>query len=160
MRFSEALQVQQLTGLPLELNMSGYIYYNNSFYPLSEKAIYDAVNTWPESGVLVSQDVRDAYSVQFPAGKVLGTNSDGYPEWIDAPEITHHELVLLAKEEKARLREQADGEISWLQDAVSENIASTEEESALSEWRTYRILLMRVDINQAPNISWPTKPNT
>ncbi|HDW2027045.1 TPA: tail fiber assembly protein, partial [Enterobacter ludwigii] len=70
--------------------MSEYIYYNNSFYPLSEKAIYDTVNAWPESGVLVSQDVRDIYSVQFPVGKVLGTNSNGYPDWIDAPEVTHH----------------------------------------------------------------------
>nr|WP_198922408.1 tail fiber assembly protein [Enterobacter ludwigii] len=69
-------------------------------------------------------------------------------------------LVLLAKDEKAKLRDLADSEISWLQDAVSENIATTEEESALSEWRTYRVLLMRVDIEQAPNISWPSKPNT
>ncbi|EIH0314291.1 tail fiber assembly protein, partial [Escherichia coli] len=60
----------------------------------------------------------------------------------------------------ARLREQADGEISWLQDAVSENMATAEEISALSEWRKYRVLLMRVDINQAPDILWPTKPNT
>ncbi|EEZ5205512.1 tail fiber assembly protein [Escherichia coli] len=140
--------------------MSEYIYYNNSFYPLSEKNIYDAVNAWPESGVLVSQDVRDTFSVQFPEGKVLGANSEGYPEWIDAPDLTHNELVHLAKEKKARLREQADGEISWLQDAVSENIATAEEISVLSEWRTYRVLLMRIDINQAPDISWPAKPNT
>ncbi|ELE0723609.1 tail fiber assembly protein, partial [Escherichia coli] len=108
----------------------------------------------------VSQDVRDTFSVQFPEGKVLGTNSEGYPEWIDAPDVTHYEPVILAKEKKARLREQADGEISWLQDAVSENMATAEEISALSEWRKYRVLLMRVDINQAPDILWPTKPNT
>ncbi|HCO7525466.1 TPA: tail fiber assembly protein, partial [Escherichia coli] len=30
--------------------------------------------------------------------------------------------------------------------------------AALSEWKKYRVLLMRVDTTTAPNISWPVKP--
>ncbi|HBE5013452.1 TPA: phage tail protein [Escherichia coli] len=52
----------------------------------------------------------------------------------------------------------ADAEISWRQDAVDEGIATKEETAALTEWKKYRVLLMRVDTSLAPNIDWPEVP--
>ncbi|EOV4147095.1 tail fiber assembly protein, partial [Yersinia enterocolitica] len=41
---------------------------------------------------------------------------------------------------------------------VDAGIATQEETSALSEWKKYRVLLMRVDTSKAPDIEWPTPP--
>ncbi|HDR2854962.1 TPA: tail fiber assembly protein [Enterobacter roggenkampii] len=53
------------------------------------------------------------------------------------------------------LRAQADSEIDRRQDAVDAGIATDEETAALSEWKKYRELLMRVD---TANPVWPTPP--
>ncbi|WP_241232571.1 tail fiber assembly protein, partial [Escherichia coli] len=54
--------------------------------------------------------------------------------------------------------QKADSEISWRQDAVDADIATDEETSTLTEWKKYRVLLMRVDTSTAPDIEWPTPP--
>ncbi|EKK4595233.1 tail fiber assembly protein, partial [Escherichia coli] len=46
----------------------------------------------------------------------------------------------------------------WRQDAVDAGIATDEETSILTEWKKYRVLLMRVDTSTAPDIEWPTPP--
>ena len=45
--------------------------------------------------------------------------------------------------------------IAPLQDAVELGIATAEETAALSEWKKYRVLLMRVDTAKP---EWPTQP--
>ncbi|MBJ9238943.1 tail fiber assembly protein [Citrobacter braakii] len=59
---------------------------------------------------------------------------------------------------KGNYRSIADAEISWRQDAVDAGIATKEETAALTEWKKYRVLLMRVDTSLAPNIDWPEVP--
>lgn len=59
---------------------------------------------------------------------------------------------------KSALRAATDAEIAWRQDAVDAGIATAEEAAALAEWKTYRVLLMRVDTSTAPGIEWPTPP--
>ncbi|MBW8510755.1 tail fiber assembly protein, partial [Escherichia coli] len=44
------------------------------------------------------------------------------------------------------------------QDAFDAEIATAEETAALSEWKKYRVLLMRVDTSKAPDILWPPQP--
>lgn len=56
---------------------------------------------------------------------------------------------------KASLRLKADSEIAWRQDAVDAGIATEDETAALSEWKKYRVLLMRVDTSKP---EWPEKP--
>ncbi|EKK4598230.1 TPA: tail fiber assembly protein, partial [Escherichia coli] len=46
----------------------------------------------------------------------------------------------------------------WRQDAVDAGIATDEETSTLTQWKKYRVLLMRVDTSTAPDIEWPTPP--
>ena len=74
------------------------------------------------------------------------------------PEPTQEELIAQAEQQKAALRQTADAEITWRQDAVDAGIATAEESAALAEWKTYRVLLMRVDTSAAPDIEWPTQP--
>ncbi|EHP7004817.1 tail fiber assembly protein [Escherichia coli] len=37
-------------------------------------------------------------------------------------------------------------------------IATEEEKALLAAWKTYRVLLNRVDTSTAPDIEWPTNP--
>ena len=60
-----------------------------------------------------------------------------------------------AENMRSALRSTADTEISWRQDAVDAGIATDEETAALSEWKKYRIMLMRV--NTAKPL-WPMPP--
>lgn len=48
--------------------------------------------------------------------------------------------------------------IEPLQDAVDLDMATDEEKSRYDAWRKYRVLLMRVDTSQAPDINWPDPP--
>ncbi|EPS7437428.1 tail fiber assembly protein [Citrobacter freundii] len=74
------------------------------------------------------------------------------------PPLSPEERVARAEQTRRDLRVRADSEIAWRQDAVDADIATKEETAALSEWKKYRVLLMRVDTTTAPNISWPVKP--
>ncbi|HCQ6884578.1 TPA: tail fiber assembly protein [Escherichia coli] len=39
-------------------------------------------------------------------------------------------------------------------------IATEEEKALLAAWKTYRVLLNRVDTSTALDIEWPEEPNT
>lgn len=67
----------------------------------------------------------------------------------------HEQQVEVVKGMRAALLATANLEIAWRQDAVDAGIATEEETAALSEWKKYRVLLMRTD-NSKP--IWPTPP--
>lgn len=74
------------------------------------------------------------------------------------PPPSQEQLTELAEAKKQRLMSEATAVIAPLEDAVDFDMATTEEEVALKEWKKYRILLSRVDISTAPDIDWPVKP--
>ncbi|MEZ3484205.1 tail fiber assembly protein [Escherichia coli] len=78
--------------------------------------------------------------------------------WVDEPPLSPEQKISDAENMKATFRAKADSEISWRQDAVDAGIATDEETSILTEWKKYRVLLMRVDTSTAPDIEWPTPP--
>lgn len=88
-------------------------------------------------------------------GKVIVANESGYPELSDPAPLTNEQLVTAAEQKKTALRMTADSEIAWRQDAVDAGMATTEEAADLSEWKKYRVLLMRVDTS---NPQWPAMP--
>ncbi|MDM3432117.1 tail fiber assembly protein [Citrobacter sp. Cb023] len=75
--------------------------------------------------------------------------------WVTDEVKLKGEKIAEAEFRKAQLRAQADSEIAWRQDAVDAGIATEEETAALSEWKKYRVMLMRVDTSKAPDIKWP-----
>lgn len=60
---------------------------------------------------------------------------------------------------KQSLMQDATDKISVLQDAVTLGMATEEENENLIKWKTYRVLLNRVDAQVASQINWPTKPD-
>ncbi|EPT4025516.1 tail fiber assembly protein [Enterobacter roggenkampii] len=116
-------------------------------------------DTWPASAVLMTEEETSTYWKQTPpVGKLLGVEDD-HPAWVNLPAPTPEQLTALADQQKAALRQTADAEIAWRQDAVDAGIATADEAAALAGWKKYRVLLMRVDTSKAPAIEWPTPPD-
>ena len=63
-----------------------------------------------------------------------------------------------AEEKKTRLLNAATAKIAPLQDAVDTNMATDDEKAQITAWKTYRVLLSRVDTAKAPDIEWPVSP--
>ncbi|EKT1596845.1 tail fiber assembly protein [Escherichia coli] len=124
------------------------------FYPIEMKEEYLTNDSLPSDVIEVSDSVRNEYNFAPPEGKQL-SSSQNMPVWIDIPPATREELIADAEREKLRLKAVADDEISWRQDAVDAGIATAEETAALSEWKKYRVMLMRVDTAKPV---WPTPP--
>ncbi|KES14496.1 Caudovirales tail fiber assembly protein, partial [Gilliamella apis SCGC AB-598-P17] len=59
---------------------------------------------------------------------------------------------------KTSLLNEANENISILQDAIDFDMVEDGDEEKLKTWKKYRILLNRIDVNQAPDIEWPEKP--
>ncbi|MDW5501376.1 tail fiber assembly protein [Pseudomonas lundensis] len=68
------------------------------------------------------------------------------------------ELQQQATNKKQDLSKQASLQIATLNDAVELGMASEEEQQRLITWKTYRVLLSRVDPGTAPDIDWPQPP--
>lgn len=80
-------------------------------------------------------------------------------EWIPDPEAQKAFAVKDAEKQKNDRLSEATMKINILQDAVELNIATDEEVENLKQWKQYRVLLNRIDINVAPDIAWPTVHN-
>lgn len=74
------------------------------------------------------------------------------------PPIPKEQLITEAEQKKQALLAEANNEIAPLQDAVDLGMATDEEKAKLTAWKTYRVLLNRVDTSISPNIDWPQKP--
>lgn len=132
-------------------------FYKGSFYPEALKDVYISAGSWPENGADVDDETMAIYTGVAPEGKTLGADKNGNPAWIDIPPLSAEQQIILAEQKRTVLRSMADKEIVWRQDAFDAEIATAEETAALSEWKKYRVLLMRVDTS---NPVWPTPPGS
>lgn len=129
----------------------------NSFYPAAIIERYKAANSLPNDAIEVEDEIFMTFTGEAPEGKIRGA-VDGMPAWVDAPQPSQEQLVAEAVQQQNSLRAVADSEIAWLQDAVDVGIATDEESTLLAAWKIYRVQLMRVKTDAAPNIEWPTLP--
>lgn len=129
-----------------------------AIYPEELKSSYQDAGSFPDDCVKIDDNVaKEFHPTKQPAGKILG-ELNGMPAWVEVPPLTHDEQVVLAENEKQQFRDTADSKIAWLQDAVDIEIATDAEKTLLTEWKKYRVMLMRVDTSHAPNINWPVAP--
>lgn len=129
-------------------------------YSPSENAFYD-----PEINVVIPKDAiqitdnewSDLLSGQAK-GKLIACGADLRPCLTEQPLPTADELISQAEDKRIRLRAEADTIIQPLQDAVDLGIATDDEASQLIAWKKYRVMLMRVNTEDAENIKWPEQP--
>lgn len=100
-------------------------------------------------------DLDDAFTSLEPSTPYDQWNGS---EWVTDLEALHVAEVANAELQKAAFRTAANAEIEWRQDAADKGIASDDEIASLSEWTSYRVMLMRVDTSSAPNVEWPPRP--
>ena len=79
-------------------------------------------------------------------------------KWVTDKAAQHAAEVAAAEAKKSQLLSEAATVISPLQDAVDTDMATDEEKERLTAWKSYRVLLSRVDTDKAPDIEWPDKP--
>lgn len=79
-------------------------------------------------------------------------------EKITLREYSEEELQQQAANKKKELIKQSSLQIETLNDAADLGMASEEEKRLLARWKTYRVLLNRIDSEAAPDIDWPQPP--
>lgn len=79
-------------------------------------------------------------------------------EWVKNSQAEKDFQTDIAARELKERMSLAINTISTLQDAVDLAMATDAEKDSLMAWRTYRVLLSRVDTSIAPDIDWPLLP--
>ncbi|EOU3095721.1 tail fiber assembly protein [Yersinia enterocolitica] len=130
---------------------------NNAFIPAEMVDEYKVAGWAIDDLVEAPEDILPFYG-KAPIGKIRGVSDGGIPIWVDIPAATEEELIAGANAEKSRLKAIADSEIEWRQDAVDAGIATDEETALLTNWKAYRVQLMRIDTSKEPDIEWPASP--
>ena len=130
---------------------------NNAFFHSSKIEDYKRNSFDLRDLIEVGDDVFDEYS-ESRSGVVRGVGGDGNPCWVDAPPMSHVDLVAQYESAKSVLQCEAEDVIKPLERANKLGIATDGELESLTEWERYSVLLMRVDTSLAPNIEWPQKP--
>lgn len=149
------------SGMPWGINMTERIFYSattNGFYPYSLFDVYISAGTWPEDAVEITERWYSYLLDGQSAGKVIIANEYGSPELSAPPLPTEKELIAQAETNKSFLMSRANEVLAPLQDAVDLGLATDDESELLLAWKTYRVLLNRVDTAAAPEIEWPEVP--
>lgn len=79
-------------------------------------------------------------------------------KWVTDTEAQKAVFVAQAEQEKLQRLDEANATITYLQDAIEVGLDDDDYQAKLTEWKTYRVLLNRVDTSLAPDIDWPEKP--
>lgn len=99
----------------------------------------------------------DAYGTQdsfIKDGLALITRSEA--QTLVKMRLNKEKIIEGIESKKLYLRQCAESEISWRQDAVDLGIATIKETIELEQWRSYRVQLMRMD-SLTP--AWPDTPS-
>ncbi|WP_337048659.1 tail fiber assembly protein [Serratia fonticola] len=136
----------------------GYSASTNILYVLEDKPAYDANGNWPEDVKPITDAEWTTYCTQGPEGKMRGADSQGLPCWVDIPQPSKAQAVQAAKVDKSQRLALATKNIAPLQDAQELGIASEDEQAQLLAWKRYRVLINRLEPNDAPDIDWPLVP--
>lgn len=84
---------------------------------------------------------------------------DNCLNWTNAPPLSIGQLINIAEQQRLILRLYANSEIPQRQDAVTYRYATESETEELKAWEKYRVLLIRVDLSEVPDIEWPVAPS-
>jgi len=132
--------------------MKNYSPSNNAFYDtaINKEIPSDAIN-------ITDQAWSDLLAGQAE-GKLITCGADLQPCLKEQLAPTREVLIAQAEQKKNQLRIAVDSEINWRQDAVDTDIATEEEKNTLAELKKYRVMLMRINVENTERILWPTQP--
>ena len=132
-----------------------YSYSAKGFFWLSADELKG--NDIPADLMPVSEEEHAALFLGQERGKYINHTPDG-PVLVDQPDYSPEELIAQAESKKSQLMQMANAEVAPLLDAVDLDIATGDEQALLLKWKKYRVLLNRVNPENAPDIIWPDIP--
>ena len=118
------------------------------------KKIY-ATETGAESTVKNIGDIPAEFTLLKPNSEFDSWNGK---KWVLDKEKQHQHDIAVAQSQQSQLLNDANKAIINLQDAVDAEIATEQQIEALKCWKKYRFELNQIDVDKAPNIKWPVKP--
>ncbi len=129
-------------------------------YSPSTNAFYDtSINlVIPDDAVKITDKKWSDLLSGQAEGKLIACGADMLPCLTEPPPPTAEELISQAEDKRSRLRAEADAAIQPLQDASDLGIATDDEASQLVAWRKYRVMLMRINVEDIVSIAWPEVP--
>ncbi|MBD8241358.1 tail fiber assembly protein [Pantoea agglomerans] len=131
------------------------------FYSASTNGFYSEQmngDTIPDDAIEITDEEWGALLDGQSKGKLISSDKKGRPVLKDYPAPTAEQLAAMAASEKAKLLALATIAIDPLQDAADLEIATDKEAASLKAWKTYRVMVNRIDASKAPNIDWPKAP--
>lgn len=139
-----------------------YVYssVSNAFYPVALKSSYEVTGDWPVDGVDVDESVFATYGGTPPAGKMRGSDENGYPAWVATPPLTREQQIAVAENEKVSRIAEANifmNSKQWPGKAAIGRLKG-DELAQYNLWLDYLDELEVVDTSTAPDIKWPSKP--
>ena len=114
-----------------------------------------SIETGAETTMQEVGDIPEGYTTLQPSSEFDIWDGE---KWVLDTEKQHQNDIDETTSQKKQLLSKATEQISYLQDAVDLQIATEQETQLLAEWKKYRALLNRIDVQQAPNIDWPKQP--
>ena len=114
-----------------------------------------SMKTGAETTMQEVGEIPEGYTTLKPTSEFDVWNGE---KWVLDTEKQHQHDIDVATSQKKQLLSKATSQISYLQDAVDSQIATEQEIQLLAEWKKYRALVNRIDVQQAPNIDWPRQP--
>ena len=114
-----------------------------------------SIETGAEMTMQEVGEIPDGYTALKPTSEFDSWNGE---KWVLDTEKQHQHDVDIATSQKKQLLSEANEQISYLQDAVDTDIATDAEIELFSALKKYRALVNRIDVQQAPEITWPEKP--
>ncbi|MDI7502360.1 tail fiber assembly protein [Cronobacter dublinensis] len=100
-------------------------------------------------------DIPEGFTLSGPPAAWQVWNGEAWEA--DATALKTHQQAEAA-EKKGALMNKASNDISLLQDAVDLDMATEKEAAKLIALKRYRVLLNRLDVATAPDITWPEAP--
>ena len=114
-----------------------------------------SITTGAEITVNQIGDIPDDYTLLKPTSEFDSWDGE---KWVLDTEKQHQHDVDVATSQKKQLLSETNAQIEYLQDAADAEMATDAEVALLAALKKYRVLLNRIDVNQAPDIEWPVKP--
>ena len=128
------------------------IYYNattNGFYNSD-------INIIPKNSVEITHEYHAELLQKQSLGFVIQSDKNGYPIAVEKT-LTADEIKTLNESQQQRLISAANEKISILQDIIDLDMCESNEDEQLKQWKKYRILVTRVDVNQL-DVKFPAEP--
>lgn len=100
-------------------------------------------------------EIPDGYTTLKPTSQFDSWDGE---KWVLDTEKQHQHDINVAISQKKQLLSEVNEDIEYLQDAIDADIATDAEKTRFAALKKYRVLLTRIDVNQAPDIEWPVKP--